>query len=318
MRSGLSYLTSVFWNGNERRLRAPWRLLGAALFVVVITITLGILFAGLGANGAPNMGHLQANVATVAAIWLAARFLDRRAFSDTGVAITRNWCIDLGFGLALGALLMAAIFLVESTAGWVTITETFRTTEDTPSFMIAILLTAFFYLTVGVAEELAFRGYVMLNLAEGFNLNVIGSRWALIGSWIFVSGLFGIAHAIRPNATFVGCANIALAGVFLGLGYVLTGSLAIPIGTHITWNFFQGSVFGFPVSGTTFFPATFAAIEQSGPEAWTGGAFGPEGGLLGTLAILLGILAVAVYVRFRYRKLTLFTDIARYGRRGER
>ncbi len=318
MRSGLSYLTSIFWNCNERRLRALWRLLGAALFLVVITITIGTLFAGLGAIRSPYMGQLQANVATVIAIWLAARFLDRRAFSDTGVAITRNWWIDLGFGLMLGAFLMAAIFLVEIAAGWITIKETFRTAEGSPLFMVAILLPAFFYLTVGVAEELAFRGYLMLNLAEGFNLDVIGSRWALTGSWLVVSGLFGIAHAIRPDATFVGCANIALAGIFLGMGYVLTGSLAIPIGTHITWNFFQGNVFGFPVSGTTFFPATFAAIEQSGPDAWTGGAFGPEGGLIGTLAILLGILAVAVSVRFRYGKLTLFTDIARYHRRGER
>ena len=109
-----------------------------------------------------------------------------------------------------------------------------------------------------------------------------------------------------------------MGGIFLGMGYVLTGSLAIPIGTHITWNFFQGNVFGFPVSGTTFFPVTFAAIEQSGPDAWTGGSFGPEGGLMGLLAILLGILAVAVWVRLRYGKLTLFTDIARYHRPVER
>ncbi len=61
LRFGLSYLTSIFWNRNERRLRAVWRLLGAALFLVVITITIGILFVGLGVMPSPYMGQLQAN-----------------------------------------------------------------------------------------------------------------------------------------------------------------------------------------------------------------------------------------------------------------
>jgi len=90
----------------------------------------------------------------------------------------------------------------------------------------------------------------------------------------------------------------------------LTGSLAIPIGIHITWNFFQGYVFGFPVSGGRDFSTTFIAIQQGGPTVWAGGDFGPEGGLIGLLAMMLGILLVIAWVRFRYRRLRLFTAIA--------
>jgi membrane protease YdiL (CAAX protease family) len=256
------------------------------------------------------MGQFQSNIATVAAIWLATRFLDRRKFSDTGIQLKKDWWIDLGFGLVLGALLMAAIFLVELAAGWITISETFRTVNSGQLFVVAILLPALFYLSVGIAEELAFRGYMLLNVAEGFNLRFISPRGALIISWLLTSALFGIAHAIRPNATVVSCVNITLAGMWLGLGYILTGNLAISIGAHITWNFFQGHVFGFPVSGTNFFPTTFVAIEQGGPELWTGGAFGLEASLMGLFAVALGALLVVVWVRIRYGKLTLFTAIA--------
>jgi len=97
-----------------------------------------------------------------------------------------------------------------------------------------------------------------------------------------------------------------------GIAYALTGRLALPVGVHIAWNFFQGNVFGFPVSGTTF-PAetvTFFSIQQTGPELWTGGAFGPEGGLLGLFAIVAGILLILAWTRFRQGEIKLDTQLA--------
>jgi hypothetical protein len=107
-----------------------------------------------------------------------------------------------------------------------------------------------------------------------------------------------------------------VAGLFLGLGFILTGELAIPIGLHITWNFFQGYVFGFPVSGigrTT----SFIGINQGGPDLWTGGAFGPEAGLIGLLAMLLGSLLIGLWVRLLYGKVRLDTELAQYEAGGE-
>jgi sugar lactone lactonase YvrE len=89
------------------------------------------------------------------------------------------------------------------------------------------------------------------------------------------------------------------------------GNLAIPIGLHITWNIFQGNVFGFPVSGMTA-GLSFVNIRQLGPDLWTGGTFGPEAGLIGLAAMVLGSLLTLFYLRLRYGKIRVAEQIAVY------
>ena len=120
-----------------------------------------------------------------------------------------------------------------------------------------------------------------------------------------------------PTPRLISSLNIALAGLFLGLGFILTGELAIPIGLHITWNFFQGNVFGFPVSGTEA-GATVIAINQGGPPLWTGGNFGPEAGLIGIVAMVIGALLTVWWVRREEGRMELRKEIAAYRPRVKR
>jgi membrane protease YdiL (CAAX protease family) len=317
-----------FLDEGTGRLRAPWRLLLQYLaYTVAVPLFANLLagaflLAGMGAGSSgtsalagspllPVIGGVAGLGGALLSVWLAGRFLDRRPFAEFGFHLSGGWWLDLLFGMALGALLMTTVFLVQSGLGWVTVTGSFESLVPGAPFWLAVLVPATLFVCVGFNEELVSRGYQLRNAAEGLNSSSIGPRGAVLLAWALSSAFFGYLHAANPNATILSTANVALAGLMLGCGYVLTGELAIPIGLHVTWNFFQGTVFGFPVSGLRIGGATFLSIEQGGPDLWTGGPFGPEGGLLAPAAMALGILLTALWVRLRRGRVAIHAPIAR-------
>ncbi|MCP4168183.1 MAG: CPBP family intramembrane metalloprotease [Chloroflexi bacterium] len=323
----MAFFKNIFWNDEQRRLRMLWRFVGIVLLLPLSLAALQGLLSVLGSilgGSTLNDFITQAGiydvisiiltfVAIVIAMLVAASVLDRRSFSDFGLHFNRNWWADFGFGLALGAVLMLGIFLIEWSMDWIDITGYFIAPHG-QSFATFIIGALLLFIFVGIYEELLFRGYVLRNLAEGFNLGFVGPKWALLLAWLLTSLLFGLAHANNPNATAISTINIAIAGIFLGIGYVITGELAIPIGLHIAWNFFQGNVFGFPVSGTSANVTSFIAVEQGGPELLTGGSFGPEAGLLGLAAMLAGTGLTYLWLRRRYHQTHLDRTLAIYPR----
>ncbi len=312
-------IKAFFINPIEQRLRAGWRLLVQFLLLFILTGLLSALVSlvlrGLRSAGATNLNWIAAmlsSLSILAAIvggsLIAARWVDRHPFGDFGFHFNRRWWLDFAFGLALGAVLMAFIFGVELAAGWVRMTPGEQTGAE---FWGGIGVSVVLFFCVGIYEELFSRGYMLRNLAEGLNLRFIGPKGSLLIAYLVSSSIFGALHAGNPNATLISTLNLIVAGLFLGLGFVLTGELAISIGLHMTWNFFQGNVFGFPVSGSGT-SASFITIQQGGPEIWTGGAFGPEAGLIGLSAILLGSLLIVLWVRYRYGRVSLCRDLAMY------
>ncbi len=321
-------MLSFFYNGREGRLRAFWRLLFQfVLYTLGVTVLASLALVGFILVNGPLLGDevansitsspafratslIAASVATLTSVWVAGRYFDRRPFSGLGLRLDGAWWLDLGFGLFLGAFLMTAIFLVELTAGWVEVTGTFEVVGSTESFFPAILIPATLFFFVGIGEEVFFRGFQLTNIAEGLNYPGLGHRGAVALAWVLSSFLFGLLHSTNPGATLASTANIAFAGLMLGTGYVLTGRLGISIGLHITWNFFQGNVFGFPVSGIGTIGATFVSIEQGGPILLTGGSFGPEAGLISLVTMAVGGLLTWLWVRARSGKATLQISIA--------
>lgn len=182
--------------------------------------------------------------------------------------------------------MMGLIYLVELMLGWLTL-QTFAWTIEPIQNVVAQGIL-FFIVLVIVAwnEELMSRGYHLQTIASGINL-----LWGLIIS----STIFGILHLANPHATWISVLGILFAGLFLGYAYIKTGQLWLSIGLHLGWNFFEGVVFGFPVSGLDFYHLIH--INVSGPELWTGGAFGPEAGLIILPAIGLGTYLVYLYTR---------------------
>ncbi len=318
------------WNSEERRLRAFFRLFIHWTIWVILTLTLRMLgtpiVSWISAQnvapsriGAQSMVFLLQLIALLVSTWLAVRFLDQRAFRELGLNLDRAWWMDLVFGLALGAVLMTIIFSIETALQWVTVSDTMSVgADEIAPFWLAIMGPAFVFIAVGVMEEILTRGYQMRNMAEGFNLGQRHARVALLASWFVSSFIFGLLHVFNPNSTWISTLYLMLAGLFLGLGLVLTGRLGLPIGLHISWNFFQGTVYGFPVSGNELSSTSFVVIEQAGPLRWTGGAFGPEAGLIGIFAIVLGCIMILAWVRLRYGKLALYRPYTIYKPRSGR
>lgn len=320
----LELLIRPLWNRTEQRWRAGWRVTLYSLLWVTIQITSSLVIGSPVAAAiivilpalAPIAGELlfySVNALLVIGLtWLMARKIDYRPLADLGLRLDRHWWEDLGFGLLLGAGLMTLIFCSEWVLGWITVTAYLHTTVPDTTFAIAILQPIFLFTAVGINEELLSRGYHLRNLAEGFNFAAQRPRQAVIIAWVLSSLIFGFLHILNPNSTWLSTFALMLAGIFLGLGYVLTGRLGLPIGLHITWNFFQGSVYGFRVSGNDLSDTALIAIQQTGPALWTGGAFGPEAGLTGIVAILLGLLLTTFWVQWRYGAVALQPTLATY------
>lgn len=314
----------LFWNNMERRWRAGWRVvLYSALWVTIQVVSSTVIesplttaWIALAPAFAPIAGALLFYIVNALLVlgmtWLLAWWIDYRPLADLGLRLDRHYLEDLSFGLLLGAGLMSLIFLVEWGLRWITVTAFFHTTLPNTAFRIAIWQPILLFIAVGINEELLSRGYQLRNLAEGFNFSARHVHLAISLAWLLSSLIFGFLHIFNPNSTWVSTVALMLAGILLGAGYVLTGRLGLSIGLHITWNFFQGSVYGFRVSGNDLSNTSFIAIQQMGPHLWTGGAFGPEAGLIGIVAMLLGLWVIALWVRWRYGVVMLAPALARY------
>ena len=311
----MTWLRALVWNDEERRVRALIRVILHALALIVLSIALAILGQLLGVElpgGLSAPSTLVTAAAVVLGTWACARALDRRPLVDLGLKFNPRWWAELGAGVVIGGLLMALIFVVELGAGWLTIEDRYVASPDVP-FGVAILDPLVTFIAVGIYEELFSRGYHLRNLAEGLRGLKLGvelrSGAALILATLLSASVFGLLHAGNDNASAISTINVALAGGMLAMGMIWTGQLALPIGLHIGWNFFQGNVFGFPVSGNFMGPRVFA-IEQGGDALITGGAFGPEAGVIGIAAMALGLGLQALWVRLVHGELRVHHELS--------
>ena len=141
-----------------------------------------------------------------------------------------------------------------------------------------------FFSVVAVGEEILFRGVLFRWFDE---------MWGFAGALIVSALVFGLVHITNDNATWWSSLAIAIeAGLLLGAAYKWSGTLWLPIGIHWAWNFSQGNIFGFEVSGNEAGPSLLHA-QVEGPEWITGGAFGAEASVI---AVVVGVLMSAWFI----------------------
>lgn len=150
-------------------------------------------------------------------------------------------------------------------------------------------------LLIAFGEELVFRGYILGNLMEW-----VPNKWGALG---ISALLFAAYHAITPAIHTLAFVNLFLAGILLGLNYVYTRNIWFAFMLHLGWNFFEGPILGFHVSGTVF-PSLFQA-ELNGDLFITGGDYGLGGSMPMTLLLVVAILVLAWAFERKYQQVTV-------------
>ena len=283
----MPHVITVTFLDPKGRVRSGWKVAG------FIAIYMGLLFLvfsalhhlgldhGLGGEGARAVWVSAGLGAAATWICLAA---ERRPFTSIGLVPGRRWLLEFLAGSAIGFLLMIVTALIVHGSGG------FHWVRNPAIGAHQLLAAAWLYLAVAFNEEILSRGYAFQRLVQG------------IGPWggqIIFALLFAYLHWGNPgmhgSTKAWATLNIGLAALLLGLAWIRTGSLALPIGIHLGWNWTQGSLLGFGVSGTTGTPGLWSPVFHGRPEWLTGGAFGLEASLPCALVCGAAILALALW-----------------------
>lgn len=206
----------------------------------------------------------------IGCVWLFRKYIDRERINLLPwkrSSIHPDGTIGFLLGLALvcsGSLILFFTRHLQWTGIEINLTDLF----------IGVLTL----MAAAVGEEWVFRGYILRNLLQSFNKTT-----ALCASAL----LFTLAHSNNPDVHPIALVNIFLAGMITGLGYMQTRNLWFSILFHFSWNFFQGPVLGFPVSGLA--ARSVFILETEGNPIITGGNFGFEASVICAILLLLAL-----------------------------
>ena len=206
------------------------------------------------------------------------KVIEKNALSSLGF-VKKNWLKYLAWGILLSLLQMGVIALVYQVSG----IGSFELNELSLEPILFILGLFPFWLLQGGTEEVATRGWLLTRIAARSNLPL---------AIAISSSLFGFLHLGNSGVTFLSVLNIVLDGVLAGLLLVYTDSIWLVVAQHGTWNYVQGNLLGFQVSGTGADASIFSFTLGSGPDWLTGGEFGAEGSIITTLVLLVSLVIV--------------------------
>ncbi|MCD1260647.1 CPBP family intramembrane metalloprotease [Paenibacillus athensensis] len=225
-------------------------------------------------------------VGFVAAVALLFAVFERRRGWKLGFRL-EGCLLRLAEGLGLGFALITVSFLLIWLFGGIGVAGY----GWKPGLLGELLGGLLLFTAVAFNEELFSRGYVQ---------GLLSHRWGPLWGIGLSTLLFALLHASNPGiwASPLPFINLCLAGLLLALAREVSGSLWMPIGLHLFWNYFQGYVYGFKVSGLEI--NTWLQLDIKGPAFLSGGTFGAEGSLVTAVVLLAGIALLAA--RYPYRR----------------
>lgn len=260
------------------------------LFVIVMAFYAAVvivlyLFGGMHLTGTPMqriwksciLSFIQNGIFSFMTIFVTVR-LWKKKIGDLGLTSLKQDWKDMIVGLLVGAAGITIPFLL------MLVSKSAEIKSVSTQYIGVVAVSFLSYLFVGFGEEIFFRGGVMLGLKETKSKGIILGVSAVI---------FGAMHLGNNGATFLAICNLILFGIVAGYCFYCSGSIWFTIGMHTTWNFFQGNIYGFPVSGGQGYSIITLCIPEE--NIFTGRAFGPEGGLGVTIALIFMFILCRFY-----------------------
>lgn len=212
-------------------------------------------------------------------IFFRVKVIEKRSLSSIGFN-KNNWLKKYSLGFLIGLVMMSIIVLILLLFGYITV-------EKNPiqpvgvSAISSVLVILFGWIIQGATEEIVTRGWL---------LNVLSSKYNIGFGLLISSTLFGLMHLTNPNVNYIAVINIIFVGLFYGLYVIKTNDLWAVCGMHSAWNFAQGNIFGFEVSGLDISVGTLIDLNLVENDFITGGVFGPEASIVATFVLLLSII----------------------------
>ncbi|HKM52219.1 MAG TPA: CPBP family intramembrane glutamic endopeptidase, partial [Isosphaeraceae bacterium] len=262
----------------DGNLRPVWRFF-LSVVLVSLAYAAAYLLAGEVRDLIPRAGAWYGSfflfqlLAFLGSFKIMTRVFEQKPLGVVGLAFHPYWGKELCVGLGIGGIMIVSVGGAEALLALARYARNPLPAGVELAYGSGMFLLLFISAT---NEELVFRGYPFQKLVES-----LGPPGAVAVS----SACFGLAHLGNSHHTWISTVNTMLVGVPLSIAYLRTRSLWMPVGIHFAWNYVQGFVFGLPVSGFTF-PTTLLNARVHGGEWLTGSAYGPEGGLLCTIAAL--------------------------------
>lgn len=228
------------------------------------------------------IGMILGYAATIASYYLIVRVFEKRPAGTMGLPFgtpsdRKKALLSYGSGLGIGLLMMTAVFLLLTLTGQSHVDRIGLETSSVSLFVIYILM----WLPQGASEEIMTRGYMLPRLS---------ARFGRAAAVVITSLYFGLLHSFNNGFSLPALINLTLFAVFAAFLSLYTESIWTVCAVHSVWNFAQGNLFGFEVSGTSTSASLFLTKSANGAsDLLTGGSFGPEGGLFVTAVLLAGI-----------------------------
>ena len=266
----------------------PCLLLGFLVFMICYAFTQGAGgLAGRAGAAAACAAYVAAGAATLGLYELWNRLWDRITGVHWADDLSMKRCLpDIGKGFLTGIVYFAIVVGIIALCGCYRIT-------DVKFDLLPQLKALTLFFTVAVCEEILFRGILFKLIDRQFNT---------LAAYIVSALVFGFVHISNPGATWWAALAIAVeAGIMLSAAYKYSGNLWMPIGIHWAWNYTQGNILGFRVSGGNAGESLFIP-EISGPDIVTGGAFGAEASIVAfAIGALISVLFIIASLRRSHR-----------------